>query len=46
MKALFLCTLIAALSGILYLGSTNPPTTVKCDARGAIAVAVTKAKGC
>lgn len=46
MKALVLCTLIGVLSAVLWLASTNPPPTVKCDARGAIAVAVTKAKGC
>lgn len=45
MKILVLTAFVAVLAGILYAASTNPPTVVKCDAKGAIAAAVFQVQG-
>lgn len=46
MKALVMVLFVAVIGGIFALAYTAPRPQATCDAAGAIAAAVTKAKGC
>lgn len=46
MKAIAMLLFVSILCGIVYLGYSAPQKQVKCDSKGAIAIAVYNAKGC